>query len=179
MLVIAEVALGDAASWRRPDRARISFPAADEPGVPDDRLLMVGATSGESVCHLGEARRVYTKSMERALRRSRGVEVARSEMASSATVPRYRIEGGGADAPDPIVAGLISADYQRAMGILLAGGRALTAQEVAARGAGCIDQPGSGSCGMQVRVPLAGGSIWRRFAQPQGLFSRRRPPAPM
>jgi putative ABC transport system permease protein len=104
------------------------------PGFQTDRLLMVGVQLPAKRYATWEQRVAFAQTL---LERAAAIPGAQAAAIGNGGLPfggprsRYTLEGNSEAGRDPIVLGLISADYHRAMGISLARGRALTTQEVA------------------------------------------------
>lgn len=134
-LVVAEVALSVVllVGAGLTVRGFLSLQSAD-PGFRTDGLLMVGVQLPASRYSTWDQRVAFTQSL---LERASAIPGAQAAAIGNGGLPfggprsPFAIEGQPQPGSNPIIVGLISADYPRAMGIPLMGGRALTAQEVA------------------------------------------------
>jgi predicted permease len=111
------------------------------PGFQTDRLLMVGVQLPAKRYATWEQRVAFAQTL---LERAAAIPGAQAAAIGNGGLPfggprsRYTLEGNSEAGRDPIVLGLVSADYHRAIGISLARGRALTTQEVARAGLGPV-----------------------------------------
>jgi putative ABC transport system permease protein len=133
-LVVAEVALSVVllVGAGLAVRGFLSLESTDV-GFQPDRVLMVGVQLPAKRYSTWEQRVAFT---QRLLERAAAIPGAQAAALGNGGLPfggprsPYAIEGSPQTGRNPILVGLISADYARTLGIPLLTGRALTAQEV-------------------------------------------------
>jgi putative ABC transport system permease protein len=135
VLVVAEVALSVVllVGASLTVRGFVSLQGADL-GFQTDRLLMVGVQLPAQRYSTWEQRTAFAQSL---LERASAIPGVQAAAIGNGGLPfggprsPYSIEGRPQTGSTPIIVGLISPDYARAMGIPLVAGRSLTDQDVA------------------------------------------------